>query len=589
LLLAGGVLLLLLVPTWAVSVLSDWDKNGNGNGNVPSFEGRHGALIAITGGLVIALLLSPLVVPPAIGAVGVLAIVLSALGLLFAELQRLAEISVPPKGLTMLGFTRVPVFVLLVLWFAIASQLDNGSYHRVRTLQGSPAPTSLWQLWSEWRDANCLDTAQGPVPLVLVAAEGGGIRAAYWTASVLTDMLADTPLANCPSRDARARVFAVSSVSGGSLGTVAYLTNPDARGQWYQQALGEPDYVATPLARGVVVDAPRALVGFDTLDRAAWLEKAWERRNNGLDQSYFSSLAPGGHAAGWTPLTILNGTQVETGCRVNTSAIRLATDGDGAVIDCRSMTGREHRLTIPPPADGSDSGPTRAQTVPAAPITVDILDHTCRNSLAVSTAALLSARFPFITPSGQLPCRSSRVHVVDGGYADGAGMAAVSDLWAQLEPFVAAHNARLRAAQGMVVPLLVHIDNHYQSQAALAPPSRTSELLTPLRTRQRAAATRDPGREQEAGSSFTIALPGTTGWQCDLAELTKGTGEVLLAPRTRPGLPAPLAWTLARTSRQDLDNQRADVFRNIGLPLRGALTEDRPISCTLAPVAPSGE
>jgi hypothetical protein len=268
--------------------------------------------------------------------------------------------------------------------------------------------------------------------------------------------------------------------------------------------------------------------------------------------------------------------------------VRLATQSGQVPIDCRSVTGRKHRLPITQAADGTEAGPASTQTVPAAPITVDVLDNAC-GTFAVSTAALLSARFPLISPTGHLPCPGSRVHVVDGGYADGAGMAAVSDLWAQLEPFIAAHNAGVDAGRGLVVPMLVHIDNHYQSSAASSPPSRTPELLAPLRTQQRATATRDPGREQQAGASFTVTVPGTAGLQCGVEGVTNDTGEVLLAPRTRPGLPAPLAWTLALTSRRDLDNQREQVFEVVGSPLRKALTGEGAINCPgLAAAPPDG-
>jgi hypothetical protein len=282
--LGGGLLVLAIVPTWALSLLTSWDKSGR-----PAvLETRHLLLVGVTGILLGALLANPLVVPPLFGSIGVLAIVLSGLGLLFAELQRLSEITVPPKGLTMLGFTRVPVFILLALWLAVASQLDDGSHHRIRTLEGAPTPTEVGRLWSVWKDANCVGTTSGPVPLVLIAAEGGGIRAAYWTASVLTDLFGGTRLADCPGQSARARVFAISSVSGGSLGAAAYLANPNGTGSWYEEALGEPDYVATPLATGLLVDLPRALLGF----RAPTAPPGWSGHGSARTLVWTSRTSP---------------------------------------------------------------------------------------------------------------------------------------------------------------------------------------------------------------------------------------------------------------------------------------------------------
>jgi len=68
-----------------------------------------------------------------------------------------------------------------------------------------------------------------PVPMFVVATAGGGIRAAYWTATVLQTMdkdLAVPPIANAP--DTRPKnlmrnlLFAISGVSGGSVGAAAY-------------------------------------------------------------------------------------------------------------------------------------------------------------------------------------------------------------------------------------------------------------------------------------------------------------------------------------------------------------------------------
>ena len=80
-------------------------------------------------------------------------------------------------------------------------------------------------------------------------------------------------------------------------------------------------------------------------------------------------------------MLVLTGTQVETGCRIAISPIRLTPAGQ----TCDGVTGHS-----------------------GAPMTSDVLDHLCaQDSTALgglrrSTAALLSARFPYISPSGRL-------------------------------------------------------------------------------------------------------------------------------------------------------------------------------------------
>lgn len=151
----------------------------------------------------------------------------------------------------------------------------------------------------------------------------------------------------------------------------------------------------------------------------------------------------------------------------------------------------------------------------------------------------------------------------------------------------------MTGADGLVVPVLVNIDNHYQSNARAADPRRTAELLVPPLGLQRASGTKGPDREQTALSLVAASPPGSE-MVCDGAAYDpdspetdsqgeqRPVGRVLLAPPTRPGLPAPLAWTLASASRQDLDDQRKDLFEGgrAGASLRTLPTgADEGIDC----------
>jgi hypothetical protein len=539
--------------------------------DLKQLESRHIVAAGLVAIGIFLLVLSPLSVPPVFGAVAVLSLAMAGLGILFAELLRFSEVAEPPRGLTMLFFRRVPVFILLASWIAVASAFDDGSYHQIRKLAGPPQATDLSTVWNEWKASNCVDAKGDPVPLVIVAAEGGGIRAAYWTASVLTDLLPPAQVSGCQSATARSRLFAVSGISGGSVGTVSYLATPEPKAGWFKAALGEPDYVATPLATGLLIDLPRTLVGFHSPDRAAWLERAWEAKVKGLEKDYFVDLKPGKRVNGWMPLTLLNGAQVETGCRVSTSAVRLTND---PVTDCRSVRERDNTLQL---------RNATGLAVPAAPVTLDTVVHlgrsTCRTSIRSSTAALLSARWPYISPSGQLPCRPPLISVVDGGYADGSGAAAAMDLWEELQPLVAEHNAEAGTSKRLVIPLFVRIDNHYTSTAKPRAPERTSEPLAVPLSKLRAGSTVNVDRKQRAAAAISSTVPGLLHTSCKRPGQPPN-GEFLLSPTTRPGLPAPLAWTLAPSSRQDLDDQRDDLFETgAGAALRDLLTGRTAISC----------
>jgi len=522
------------------------------------------ALLAV--GLVVCMWMWPLRFPPFLESVGVVAVSFGLFAAVFAELQRFSELSVPPQGLTMLGLRRIPVFTLLGLWFLFSAALPDGAYHRIRTINATTTPTDLAATWEAWKTANCVgvEGSTAPVPLVIAAAEGGGIRAAYWTASVLSDLTA-TPSSSpaqqsCSTENALSHVFAISGISGGSVGVGAFLAEgSNATGNWYVDSLGRPDFSSVPLARGLTVDLPRGLIGFRVPDRAAYLERAWEGKVTGFNQDYFDKLRPGSHDNGkdkpttWMPITLFNGSQVETGCRVNTSTLKLTSDPAGT--DCRDLHAHSSTLTLTDPAKST-------YTAPAASLTVDTVTRLgqagCGKSVAVSTATLLSARWPYISPSGQLPCAGPRVSVVDGGYADGAGIQGALELRSQLAPLISAYNTDPSTRQ-LVVPILVVIDNHYRSSASAAPPAATPELLVPPKTLSRAGHTRDIDRWEDAVAAFA-GVPGRPEVRCNLPAASAGV--VVLAPTTRPGLPAPLAWTLAKSSRDDLDNQRHDLFND---------------------------
>ena len=216
LLMIVGLGLVIAATTALLWVLAKLDAEQVRN----TLEIRHVVMVAAAAVLCVAFALWPLTVPPVVGSVAVVAVSFALFAALFAELQRLSELSVPPLGMTMLGLRRVPVFTLLAITLLASALLPDGGYHKIRTTDAMPRRVQLGSVWDRWREANCVDSANAPVPLVIMIAEGGGIRAAYWTASVLTS-LQDQPSPSCPSRTSLSHVFGISGISGGSVGTAA--------------------------------------------------------------------------------------------------------------------------------------------------------------------------------------------------------------------------------------------------------------------------------------------------------------------------------------------------------------------------------
>jgi hypothetical protein len=503
-------------------------------------------------------------VPPTVGVVAMTAFGIGALILVLGEAQRYGETHRPSRGLAMIGLHAIPTTALALIAFCVASLVDHGSYHAVRRndATATASTVTLQQAFDGWVQRNCADGAGGTVPLVLVASHGGGIRATYWTTSVLTDLLdVAVPTAGddrCRGATGLDRVFAMGGASGGSLGVTSFAgqeptTDP---GTWYRDAWGKTDLAAVPVSWGLLVDLPRTLVGWDGPDRAARLEQAWERRDPTLTADFFATQP---QARPRKPLLILTGTQVESGCRLSISKLRMAPNNDlpgecGALLD---------------------------RGAGAAPLTSEVLDYLCTGgSIRRSTAALLSARFPYVTPSGELRrcgTENRRTAIVDGGYAENTGGQAILNLWARLEPLVATYNAKGPGAQ--IVPVYVDVDNHYRKAAKAGTVGRAHELLVPLTTRGRPDQLDDRGVQQLANAEFSFDLPGLPGQTCGVTKVAGAPTQryVYIAPPNSPGIPAPLAWTLSDMAMDDLDDQRADQFKDNqpGAALRDFLQSGR--------------
>ena len=92
-------------------------------------------------------------------------------------------------------------------------------------------------------------------PLILVAAAGGGIRAAWWAEHALADLAA----MRCGPHD----VFAVSSVSGGSLGMAVLDSAPAGQAEADIARIAGPDALAAGIDGLLLHDLIAGFTGLD--------------------------------------------------------------------------------------------------------------------------------------------------------------------------------------------------------------------------------------------------------------------------------------------------------------------------------------
>ena len=345
------------------------------------------------------------------------------------------------------GFSRPPVITLLLLWIATAPALFN--LHTVRTVRldrqviPPAARASLNDFLDAWVTA-CGQDPRLPLRPIVVSVSGGASRAAIWGAHVLA------AVQQAASEVPNTGVFAISSVSGGSLGAGAFMTvvraapapcgkpgavattilegldsnrlGSDALGPVLAGALlnDVPRAVFSPIAalvRGAIGEMPRGGDRAEALERAfehLWHEDLLHRRDSTpvpeFSEPYLSlfyradhSIRPG------MPVWITNGTDVTTGERV-------LTEPFGSQVDLHM------------------AWPFRAATDAIGQLDRDV---------PISTAINNSARFAYLEPAGALvsvvsharQMRSSTPELVDGGYFDNEGLQTAYELalWLQTQ------------------------------------------------------------------------------------------------------------------------------------------------------------
>jgi hypothetical protein len=342
---------------------------------------------------------------------------------------------------------RFPVLISLLLLGVLFSRWNDN--HAVRVLDEPPLPwaerDNVTRALQGWLKIQLLRPAgaQGEYPLFVVAAEGGGIRAAYWTATVLGEIQKRNP---CFAD----QLFALSGVSGGSLGagvfTALLAEQKTTQGAFRcgkgaadelgldvqrkaQDILGE-DFLSPVVAAMLYPDLMQRLWPWPVarFDRARALEQAWERawREHlpGSDRFAQAFDQPWRDRTDvWMPALFLNTTWVETGKRLLVSNLRVAPAKPGDDLEFNDVA--------------------------------DLHRFYAEQALPFSTAIHLSARFSYVSPAGGL-VKNDKLYgrVVDGGYFENSGATTVIEILKALNQLSKPGNVWER-----VKPVVIHISN----------------------------------------------------------------------------------------------------------------------------------
>ena len=277
---------------------------------------------------------------------------------------------------------RVPVIVPLLLWLWITSLAPWSDFYFDVTDRGSVS-TATTPAVSENDEA-----------IVVIAANGGGIQAAAWTARVLTGLQQE--IGDVFGKSIRL----ISAVSGGSVAAMYFANEYSAGkppcGSELQRIVQRAEESSLDkIASGTVYpDFLRVVTSFGFgSGRGQALERSWLRRHlvwknrDGVQAplSYWRA----DEAAGRRPALIFNATLAETGERLPLPTVELPSDLEGAQTRQRFY---------------------------------DILSG---KDVAVLTATRLSAAFPYVSPAARPNTDGEPAHIVDGGYYDNYGTASV--------------------------------------------------------------------------------------------------------------------------------------------------------------------
>jgi predicted acylesterase/phospholipase RssA len=418
---------------------------------------------------------------------------------------------------------RVPLFsgvAILSLITIFAPQSDHIYRLEARPTPDRIDPTSLVRK----------RTGEGKKRIILVATAGGGIQAAAWTARVLRGLEEEcgqlsSPSGNPPLCNFRDSVVLISGVSGGSLGAIAYArsftdfpTPMDSSQVPYNAAHPALDEVAWAWMNP---DVGRAILPWfrtQYVDRGWALEEKWAAVNKTyvpavtrLVRLLSTDRGKETWLGDWAketeertmPALLLNATLVEEGRPLVFSSTDFPRENDPRGL-------------------------------------INFYDRYRDSDIRVTTAARLSASFPYVAPAARADTKAPTVgddHVVDGGYYDNYG---ITSLLGWLQDVIDDPKSQ-DIARGLEDVLILQIRPFADSgPAALSPKGWGYQLIAPVNALLNVRDTGQSARDRTELALFTRAHQQKTRiWRADFFYPSKFTKDDQKCADT------PLSWKLS--------------------------------------------
>ena len=530
---------------------------------------------------IVALLLFPATFAYLLGPVGTLVLLIGCWASIIGMLIVLFGKRKPLALFQVLKLRSTPIVTLLIVVPLAISFVDvPPTLHAIRTTAGGSLATrqtvqSAFTRWNKQQKSCTTQLSNGVSvrPILLFAAQGGGIRAATWTVDILRTLPGDTSLGNPDaSRCASGATFLSSGASGGSIGIATFRAagNQTASAATMSTAnYGGPNALAADIAglldgdliggvTGIRVPSPTNLTNpfaapWAWHDRTALQELTWEEAAPQFSKRY--SVTPNDP----TGYLILNSEDSVTNCKVIVSQLNLAA------------------TTNAPTGSSNCTGPGTELSN-----TIDLEDYLgakCMADLNWSTAAELSARFPVVSPPGRIsnqtlpascltPSRKNlqSMQLVDGGTADNSAIGSISDVSPELAAVMSSYNATASGSTSspFVVPIVIYASNDPGLDLTSTPNKTKPDALVPIAAVQDAQValvtpsawlTRIANGLSQVCVGYSAVHPGS-GTCSDAVRGTRALvpqGVVVASPSTQPAVSVPLGWSLSGFARARLD------------------------------------
>ncbi len=230
-----------------------------------------------------------------------------------------------------------------------------------------------------------------PFKVYVVIADGGASKSGYWVASVLSKLEENSDINDKFSK----HLLSLAGASGGSVGNAAFFSllyeqrsNKKVNFTKESTSFLSTDFFSSSFARFLGPDLFRHVFHFIFMDdRAAVLEQTMEEMpESTVIKNYFKRPVNFIYKHnGDMPMLFINTTELRSG-------------SPGVVSNIKIDTSFSERLDILNFIDTSSNLEDRKQ-------------------MLFSSSVILGARFPYISPAGEI----NNLHFVDGGYFDNTG------------------------------------------------------------------------------------------------------------------------------------------------------------------------